>query len=55
MFELMLVACFWYKTFVNIDINDKCLLSNFNYTKVLIYFSNRCIANLSLVQLNTPV
>ena len=46
----MLVVCYQYKTFVNIDVNFlNILLSNLNCTKVAVYFSNCCIANLSPV------
>ena len=56
MFAFMLVVFYQYKAFVVIDIIGlSVLLSNPNCTKVEIYFSNRCIANLSLVYLNILV
>ena len=52
----MLLICFQHKTFVNIDINgSNVLLSDLNCRKVVVYISNRCIANLSLVLLNILV
>ena len=50
MFALMGVACYQDKTFVNIGkIGLNVLLSDLNCTRLAVYFSNRCIANLSIV------
>ena len=49
----MLVVCYQYKTFVNIG-TFKGIIDDLNCTKV-VFFSNYCTANLSLVQLNIPV
>ena len=45
----MLVVCYQYNTFLNINIiGSNILLRDLSYTKVAVYNSNRCIANLSL-------
>ena len=45
MLAFMLVVCYQYKTFVNIDIIGlNIFLSDLKVTKVTIYLSNRCIA-----------
>ena len=52
----MLVEYYQYKTFVSIDVIGLIvLLSDLNSIKLAVYFSNRYVANLSLMYLNILV
>ena len=45
----MLIVCYQRKTWVNIDIIDINVLSDVNSTKIAIYLSKYCIANVICV------
>ena len=50
MCAFILVVCYHYETFVNTDITGlNVIVSDPNCTKIVAYFSNRCIADLTQV------